>query len=79
MVDLQRVFVDDDALDDELQDGLALAEVGILEPRADPLAERGHVCQHRLGTNTLLGQAAMLVALLRGSPVLLGDRSTPFG
>jgi len=50
-----------------------------LEPRADSFAERGHVCQHRLGTNTLLGQAAMLVALLRGSPVLLGDRSTPFG
>ena len=32
MADLQRVFMDDDALDDELQDSLALAEVGILEP-----------------------------------------------
>src|SRR3954449_8861140 len=40
MVDLQRVFVDDDAFHDELQDGLALAEVGLREPRADPLAER---------------------------------------
>ena len=33
MTDLQRVSVDDDALDDELQDGLVLTEVGILEPR----------------------------------------------
>ena len=79
MVDLQRVFVDDDALDDELQDGLALAEVGILEPRADPLAERGHVRQHRLDANALFGQVAVLVALLRGSLVLLGDRPAPLG
>src|SRR3954469_9195107 len=79
MVDLQRVFVDDDALDDELQDGLALAEVGILEPRADPLAERGHVRQHRLDANALFGQVAVLVALLRGGLVLLGDRPAPLG
>src|SRR3954469_3783494 len=79
MVDLQRVFVDDDALDDELQDGLALAEVGLLEPRADPLAERGNVRQHRLDANALVGQAAVLVALLRGGLLLLGDRPAPLG
>ena len=79
MVDLQRVFVDDDALDDELQDSLALAEVGLLEPRADPPAERGHVRQHRLDANALVGQAAVLVALLRGGLLLLGDRPAPLG
>ena len=54
MADFQRVFVDDDALDDELQDSLAVAEVGILEPRADPFAERGHVRQHGMSTNALV-------------------------
>jgi hypothetical protein len=58
---------------------LALAEVGILEPRADPFAERGHVRQHRLSTNALFCQAAILVALLHGSVMLLGNRSTPLG
>src|SRR5918993_95309 len=79
MTDLQRVLVDDDALDDELQDSLTLAEVGVLEPRADPLAEGSHVRQHRLGTDALFDQAAVLVALLHGGSMLLGDRSTPPG
>src|SRR5215217_3412330 len=79
MADLQRALMDDDALDDELQDSLALAEAGILEPRADPFAERGHVRQHGLSTDALVGQAAVLAALLRGGVTLLGDRPTPFG
>src|SRR3954463_16545666 len=77
MADFQRVFVDDDALDDELQDSLAVAEVGILEPRADPFAERGHVRQHGMSTNALFDQAAALVALLDGGAMLFGNRPTP--
>src|SRR3954466_15981486 len=77
MADFQRVFVDDDALDDELQDSLAVAEVGILEPRADPFAERGHVRQHGMSTNALFDQAAALVALLDAGAMLFGNRPTP--
>src|SRR3954449_8541074 len=77
MADFQRVFVDDDALDDELQDSLAVAEVGILEPRADPFAEGGHVRQHGMSTNALFDQAAALVALLDGGAMLFGNRPTP--
>jgi hypothetical protein len=58
---------------------LALAEVGILEPRADPLAERGHVRQHGLSANALFRQEAVLVTLLRGSVMLLGNRPAPLG
>src|SRR4051812_36203692 len=52
---------------------------GVLEPRADPLAERGHVRQHRLDANALFGQVAGPVALLRGGLVLLGNRPAPLG
>src|SRR3954453_17794456 len=79
MADFQRVFVDDDALDDELQDSLAVAEVGILEPRADPFAERGHVRQHGLSANALFRQEAVLVTLLRGNVMLLGNHPAPLG
>ena len=79
MADFQRVSMDDDALDDELQDGLALTEVGILEPRTDPLAECGHVHQHRLRANALFCQVAVLVALLHGSALLLGNYPAPLG
>ena len=53
MTDLQRVFVNDDAVDDELQDGLALAEVGVLKPPANAPAERLQARQHLLGANAL--------------------------
>ena len=43
---ISRLSVDDDALDDELQDRLLVGEVGLLEPRADPFAERGQARQH---------------------------------
>jgi hypothetical protein len=79
MADFQRVSMDDDALDDELQDGLALTEVGILEPRRDPLAECSHVRQHRLRANVLFSQVAVLVALLHGSALLLSNCPAPLG
>jgi transposase-like protein len=39
MADLQAALVHDDALDDELQDGLLVGERSMVEPAADPRAE----------------------------------------
>jgi hypothetical protein len=39
MADLQAALVHDEALDDELQDGLLVGERGVVEPAADALAE----------------------------------------
>jgi putative transposase len=48
MADLQAVFMDDDALDDELQDDLLVGEAHLLEPAADPVAKGGEIIQHGL-------------------------------
>ena len=48
MADLQAVFMDDDALDDELQDDLLVGEARLLEPAADPVAKGGEIIQHGL-------------------------------
>jgi hypothetical protein len=51
MADLQCVFSDDDALDDELQDGLPLGKRGILQSCRDAFAKGSQACHHlpRLG------------------------------
>ena len=51
MADLQCVFSDDDALDDELQDGLPLGKRGILQSCRDAFAKGRQACHHlpRLG------------------------------
>ena len=48
MADLQTAFVDDDALNHELQDGLLVGERGVVQPALDTLAKRCQVGQHRL-------------------------------
>jgi putative transposase len=51
MADLQCVFSDDDALDDELKDGLPLGKRGVLQSCRDAFAKGGEACHHlpRLG------------------------------
>ena len=53
MADLQRVFTDDDTLDDELQDRLAFGERGLPQASPDALAKGGEVRQHLLGMGAL--------------------------
>lgn len=53
MADLQAVLVDDDALDNELQDGLLLGERGVVQPAAHAFAERSQVEQEFLGLGAL--------------------------
>src|SRR3954447_2450177 len=43
VADLQAAFVNDDALDHELQDRLPVGERGSVKPAAHPFAERGQV------------------------------------
>ena len=53
VADLQTVLADDDALDDELQDGLLIGKACLVEAAADPVAEGGQVMQHRLRLDLL--------------------------
>ncbi len=53
MADLQAAFMDDDALDDELQDGLLVGKARLVEPAADALAEGGEVLEHGAGLHLL--------------------------
>jgi len=48
VADLQAAFVDDDALDDELQEDLLVGKARLLEAAADPVAKGGQIVQHRL-------------------------------
>jgi transposase-like protein len=48
MADLQTVLMNDDALDDELQDGLLVGEAGLVQAVVQARAERGEVGCHRL-------------------------------
>lgn len=54
MADLKAVIMDDDALDNELQDGLLIGEGGLVQPSANALAERRQVRQHLLCLGTLV-------------------------
>ena len=54
MPDLQAAVTDDDALDDQLQDGLLVGEAGILQPRAHAGAEGLQAGPYRFGSGALL-------------------------
>jgi transposase len=64
MLDLQGVVVDDDALDDQPQDGLTLAEISGSQPATDTLAERGQASECFVCLEPLLVKAALPVILL---------------
>ena len=53
VADLQRMFSDDDALDEQVQQHLPLFKRGFGEARADALAERGQAGQHLLCSEVL--------------------------
>jgi hypothetical protein len=79
MADLQAVFVNDDALDDELQDGLLVGKARRVETAADAVAEGGQVIQHRLGLDLLAAELLLLDTLLLEACALLGQRAPSFG
>ena len=54
MPDLQAAVADDDALDDQLQDGLFVGEAGILQARAHAGAEGLQAGPYRFGSGALL-------------------------
>lgn len=54
MLDLQCVVMDDDALDDQPENGLALAGIGDFQPRADARTERGKARQRLARLQPLL-------------------------
>jgi hypothetical protein len=71
--------VDDDALDDELQDGLLVGERGVVEPAAHARAERRQVRQDLAGLGPLLAWAALLVQLPAQGAALVGQLPPPLG
>src|SRR4051794_38020177 len=54
MADLQAAIADDDALDDELQDGLLLGQRRLVQAAADAGAERRRARPRRVGSQPLL-------------------------
>ena len=48
MADLQTVLMNDDALDDELQDGLLVGEAGLVQAAVQARVERREISCHRL-------------------------------
>jgi putative transposase len=54
MADLQAVVMNDDALDDELQDGLLVGEGGIVQSFPNTLAEGRQLSHDLLGFGTLV-------------------------
>jgi len=46
VADLQAAFMDDDAVDDELQDALLVGEARLLDAAVDPVAKGGEIIQH---------------------------------
>lgn len=79
MVDLQRVFVDDDALDHQPQDGLPLGNAGGLQSFTDTFTERGQAGHGFLGLEPLLVQPSMLFISLFNRMALVGEEPTLFG
>src|SRR5579859_3730442 len=53
VANLQRLFPNNDALDDKIQQDLLLVERRVLQARADALAECGQASQHLLGSESL--------------------------
>jgi hypothetical protein len=67
VMDLQRVLVDDDALDEQPQESVLLRDGGGGQPAADPLAAGGELGEDGLGREPLLAEAELFGALrLRG-------------
>src|SRR5512134_379463 len=79
MADLQAVFVNDDALDDELQDSLLVGKARCVETAADAVAEGGQGIQHRLGFDLLAAELLLLDTLLLEACALLGQRAPSLG
>ena len=53
VADLQRIFPNDDALDNKVQQDLLLFERGLLQARGDALAECGQASQYLLSSESL--------------------------
>jgi putative transposase len=53
VADLQRLFPNNDALDDKIQQDLLFFERGLLQARADAIAKCGQASQHLLGSKSL--------------------------
>jgi hypothetical protein len=79
MLDLQGVVVDDDALDNQPQDSLALAKISGLQSATDTLAERGQVGECFVCLEPLLVKAALPVILLLRQLALLEECSSLAG
>ena len=73
MTDLQRVFTHDDALDDELQDGLSVGKGGVPQPPLAAFAEGGQVRDHLPRIRPLLTQ--LLDVLQRHGLALIDQMS----
>src|SRR5215212_9110541 len=64
MADLQRVLMDDDTLDEQLQDRLLVCERRRGQALLDALTEGGQLGQDRLGLRPLAAQPRLLLPLL---------------
>src|SRR5215218_3739262 len=77
MADLQAAVMDDDALDDELQDGLLVSKARLIEPATDALAKGGEILENGLGLHLLAASLADGGKLLLKSCTLIGKRTPP--
>jgi hypothetical protein len=77
MADLQAAFIDDDALDHQLQDGLLVGEARILQSRADASAECRQVGPHRLRLRALVPQPLSVLLLALQAKPLFRKAMTP--
>jgi hypothetical protein len=73
MLDLQCIVVDDDALDDQPEYGLAFARTGRVQPGTDALAEGGEAGQGLTCLQPLIAQPKQPFMLLLGQMALLGE------
>ena len=72
MADLQAALMHDEALDDELQNGLPVGKGGALQAIMDALGEGSHVGQNLLGLGTLSTELKLLFLLLLQGSALVG-------
>ena len=79
MADLQAVLMHNDALNDELQNGLSVGKGGLLQAITDALGEGGNICQDLLGLSMLLAELKVLLLLLLQGSALFGELLTPIG
>jgi hypothetical protein len=79
VADLNRVVVDDDALDQEPEDGLLLGERDPPKSVADALAECRQVSQDFLSAGALPAQSCLLLAFGQQSLAAMGDLLTSLG